>query len=92
MSALTRNEYLDHCKISGCNDNTCSFCGQSLFEDSEKSTGGVVLWAGPDLVLHQACAEHLGMFLIQDARMLINKVKVRTKIDHEGPREFNPKQ
>ena len=88
MAAFTRDEYLDHCEMSGSNEDTCSFCGKSLFKDSKKSTGGVVLWAGPDIVLHQACAEHFGMFLIQDARMLIDKVKVRTKIDHEGPRAF----
>ena len=67
----------------------CYYCGSNLFEDSEKSIGGVVYWMGASgvIALHQPCATLLGVHFIQDARSLSSKVGCIAKISHEQPKE-----
>jgi|GEM_PF-4799407 len=63
----------------------CFYCGNHLFNDEERSTGGVVFWMGDDgfLVLHQPCAEALAVNLIQDARSLNSETKAIAKMRHQ---------
>jgi len=65
----------------------CFYCGEHLFDDPKRSTGGVILWQGITglIVLHQPCAEVLSIHLIQDARTLTTKVKNSAKLGHDMP-------
>jgi hypothetical protein len=90
MSAFTKEEYFDKEKsFPGEKPKTCFFCGGDLFDDSERSTGGVIYWDGYDtgIALHQPCAEHFGVHLIQDARSIVRKVKRICKINHRAPED-----
>jgi len=68
-------------------EKTCFLCQGDLFDDLEHSTGGVVYWIGADglIALHQSCAEHLGLNLIQDARSLVRKTGKITRLLHDLP-------
>jgi hypothetical protein len=91
MAAFTEKELLEYLKDHPIEFSNCSFCNKQLFRDSDLSTGGVVLWRNPDMILHQACAEELSIHLIQDARLVIQKTGYRTKCIHEKVREYAPK-
>lgn len=63
----------------------CFLCSQHLFDDPLHSTGGIVFWHGATgfLILHQNCAERLGMNLIQDARSLASHTGIISKHSYE---------
>lgn len=69
----------------------CFMCHGHLFDDIEHSTGGLVFWHGANgfLVLHQCCAEKLGINLIQDARILTSRVGMISKLNHDFPQELS---
>ena len=71
--------------------HTCFLCGNHLFSDTERSTGGVVFWHGATglLVLHQPCAEILGIQIIQDARSLVTETKRIAKLSAQPPQDAN---
>lgn len=86
MSSMTRDQYQAAEFSALYTDKSCFLCGEDLFE-GRFSTGGIVFWSGhgKNVCLHQACAEDLGVQLIQDARSLSRKVKKCAKLTHETP-------
>ncbi len=67
----------------------CFFCGEQLHH-GQKDIGGVIVWHGHAgfIVLHQCCAELLGMHLIQDARSLISITGKNCKLIESPIREM----
>lgn len=89
MSVLTKAEFENQDRGPGkVAETECFLCGGQLF-DHEHATGGIVYWAGAGkmIALHQGCAEHLGVHLIQDARSCVRLVGVRSQLTHLPPKK-----
>ena len=89
MGVLTREEHQNQREGPGGVELTkCFLCGKDLFND-DNATGGIVYWVGPNqqVALHQGCAEHLGVHLIQDARSCVRIVGIRSQLTHLPPKQ-----
>lgn len=89
MGVLMKDEFEKQDRGPGKVDETeCFLCGGKLF-DHEYATGGIVYWAGfgKMIALHQGCAEHLGVHLIQDARSCVRMTGVRSQLIHLSPKQ-----
>lgn len=89
MSAYTQDEYFaDTLNPNGERfPKTCFLCGEDLFNSNLRSTGGVVHWSGETHIsLHQSCAEALAIHLLQDARSIVSKTGVQSKLEHSPPK------